>query len=84
MTDERAELRDLMEQAGLRQTDLAKVFGVSKISVNRWFVDRADSARVPLYALRFLRVFMMLAPKARASLLADYGVTPPAVKRPAE
>lgn len=78
MTD-RERLMELMDQASMTQADLARLLELSKVSVNRWFRDRADGAVVPVYAIRFMEVFLLLAPAMRRSLLEHYG----AWKKPA-
>lgn len=58
----------LFEQSRLSQAKLARLLGVSGITVNRWLLEREDAVDPPYYALTFLRVYLMLPEPARARI----------------
>jgi DNA-binding transcriptional regulator YiaG len=58
----------LFDRSELQQTKLARLLGVSVMTVNRWLSDRDDAVDPPWYALTFLRVFLMLPEPARARI----------------
>lgn len=63
---------ELLEAAGLRQNQLARLLGKSVSTVNRWCVDgdRADHLAAPRYAVAFLVTFAALPAKLRETVLA--------------
>lgn len=63
-----AEFLLLMEKAELTQVKLAALLGVFDMTVNRWCADRADAVDPPMYALNFLRMYLMLPEAARHRL----------------
>lgn len=71
MNDDEVQKREfmlLMERSGLQQIKLARLLGVSPMTVNRWFSYRDDAVLPPYYAVNFLRAYMMLPEGARVSL----------------
>lgn len=69
MSDARRELLMLMEETKTTQKRLADLLGIATTTVNRWFrEDRADAIAPPYYALNFMRAYIQLDDKAKASL----------------
>jgi len=62
------EFRLLFEASELQQTKLARLLGVSVMTVNRWLSERDDAVDPPWYALTFLRVYLMLPEAARSRI----------------
>ncbi|MGT3569164.1 helix-turn-helix domain-containing protein [Klebsiella pneumoniae] len=67
----RREFALLFESSKLQQTQLAGFLGVSKVTVNRWLVERDDAVDPPWYALQFLRLYMMLPEALRGRVMVQ-------------
>lgn len=75
----KAELRDLMERAGLRgshhkdtgQSALARLLKLSDVTVSRWLTDRSDSSDPPRAVILFLRAYVRLNARERAEVTVD-------------
>lgn len=61
-TDRRAEFLTLLQRSGLQKKQIARLLGKTAVSVDRWTADpaRPSYIEVPLFALNFLRAFMLL------------------------
>lgn len=81
----RKEFETLFEAAKIPQRRLARLLGVSVMTVNRWFSKRDDGFEPPTYAVAFLRVYVMLPPAARDRLpLYDVAPGKPEPAKPAK
>lgn len=60
--------KSLLKEAGLHQKELGEMLGIDPGTVNRWDGKNKQSRAAPLYAIQFLRAYLMLTPEQRAQL----------------
>lgn len=65
------EFRSALASAGLRQRRLAALLGVAVSTVNRWTNEGPQHIPPPIYAINFVRAWVMLTPEQQAEFAND-------------
>ncbi len=68
MSERARELELIMRETKTSQRRLSILLGMSPVTINRYFVERADRLEVPFYVLAFMRAFLMLSAAQREAL----------------
>ena len=61
--------REKLAALGLSQAEFARLLGIGKVGVNRWFTERTDSNPFPAYAKLVIDLLNDLAPRQRAKYI---------------